>query len=133
MAGDVISDWAWIFWLLLVLIFLIIEVNTLQLTFLMLAIGAIGALVAELLGAVWWVQIITAAVLSLLLLFVARPPLLRILKRGGDPTRSNVDALRGLEGSVTAGVPRRARTGAPRQRRDLDGPGRCRLRRSGAG
>ena len=39
--------------------------------------------------------------LSLLLLFFARPPLLRILKRGGDPTRSNVDALRGLEGSVT--------------------------------
>jgi membrane protein implicated in regulation of membrane protease activity len=29
-----------------------------------------------------------------------KPPLLRALKSGGDPTKTNVDALLGLDGSV---------------------------------
>ena len=56
MAGDFISTWAWVFWLALILIFAIIEVNTLDLTFLMLALGSIGGLIAGLLGIPWWWQ-----------------------------------------------------------------------------
>jgi membrane protein implicated in regulation of membrane protease activity len=100
MAGDFISDWAWVFWLALILIFAIIEVNTLDLTFLMLALGSVGGLISGLLGAEWWLQILAAAVTALVLLFFVRPPLLRALRRGGDPTRSNVDALTGLGGTV---------------------------------
>jgi membrane protein implicated in regulation of membrane protease activity len=98
---DFLASYAWIVWLALILVFGIIEMATLQFIFLMLAIGSLGGLVAGLLGAPWWVQVIVAAVLSMLLLFAVRPPLLRRLGRGGDPARSNVDALLGLAGIVT--------------------------------
>lgn len=98
---DFLTTYAWIVWLALILIFVIIEVTTLEFTFLMLAVGSLGGLLAGLFGAEWWVQIIVAGILSLLLLFAVRPALLRALKRGGDPARSNVDALIGLTGVVT--------------------------------
>lgn len=100
MEPDVISSWAWVFWLALILVFIIIEVNTLEFTFLMLALGSVGGLVAGLLGAPWWLQFIIVAVLALVLVLFVRPPLLRALGRGGDPARSNVDALIGLGGVV---------------------------------
>lgn len=100
MEPDVISSWAWVFWLALILVFIIIEVNTLEFTFLMLALGSVGGLVAGLLGAPWWLQFIIVAVLALVLVLFVRPPLLRALRKGGDPTRSNVDALIGLGGVV---------------------------------
>ena len=100
MAGDEVSTWAWVVWLALILIFIIVEVLTLDFTFLMLAIGSLGGLVASVLGAPWWAGIIVAGILSLLLLFFVRPPLLRRMRRGGDPTRSNVDALTGQSGTV---------------------------------
>ena len=100
MDADVISSWAWVFWLALILVFIIIEVNTLEFTFLMLALGSVGGLVAGLLGAEWWLQFIIVAVLSLVLVLFVRPPLLRALRKGGDPALSNVEALIGLGGVV---------------------------------
>jgi len=100
MAGDFISTWAWVFWLALILIFAIVEVNTLDLTFLMLALGSIAGLIAGLLGLPWWWQAVIALVAALALLFLVRPPLLRALRRGGDPTLTNVPALLGLAGTV---------------------------------
>jgi membrane protein implicated in regulation of membrane protease activity len=100
MDGDFLTTWSWVFWLAIILVFIIVEVTSLEFTFLMLAIGSLGGLVAGLLGVPWWVQIIVAGVLSLILLFFVRPPLLHALRRGGDPARSNVDALMGLAGSV---------------------------------
>lgn len=100
MEPDVITSWAWVFWLALILVFIIIEVNTLEFTFLMLALGSVGGLVAGLLGAPWWLQFIIVAVLALVLVLFVRPPLLRALGKGGDPARSNVDALIGLGGVI---------------------------------
>src|SRR6478735_6621542 len=100
MDADVISSWAWVFWLALILVFIIIEVNTLEFTFLMLALGSVGGLVAGLLGAEWWLQFIIVAALSLVLVLFVRPPLLRALRKGGDPALSNVEALIGLGGIV---------------------------------
>lgn len=98
---DFLVNYAWILWLAIILIFGIIELATLDFTFLMLAIGSLGGLVSGLLGPPWWAQIIIAGVLAVLLLFAVRPPLLRAMGRGGDPARSNVDALLGLKGTVT--------------------------------
>ncbi|TAL41609.1 MAG: NfeD family protein [Salinibacterium sp.] len=98
---DVLVNYAWVIWIGLILLFGIIEMTTLEFTFLMLAIGSTGGLISDLLGAPFLLQAIVAAVLSLLLLFAVRPRLLKALKRGGDPTRSNVDALIGLDGVVT--------------------------------
>ncbi len=102
MSGDFLTQWAWVFWLALILVFIIVEVMSLEFTFLMLAVGSLGGLVAGLFGAPWWVQIIVAGVLALVLLFFVRPPLLRALRRGEDPTRSNVEALIGLQGTVVS-------------------------------
>lgn len=98
---DFLVNYAWIVWLAIILIFGIIELATLDFTFLMLAVGSLGGLVSGLLGLPWWAQIIIAGVLAVLLLFAVRPPLLRAMGRGGDPARSNVDALLGLKGTVT--------------------------------
>ena len=100
MPDDIVSTWAWVFWLALILVFIIIEVVSLQFILLMLAVGSLGGLVAGLIGAPWWVQIIVAGVLSLLLLFFVRPALMRQMHRGSDPTLSNVEALIGLAGTV---------------------------------
>ena len=98
---EFLVTYSWIVWIALILIFGIIELTTLEFTFLMLAIGSFGGLLSGLAGLPWWAQIIVAGILSLLLLFALRPALLRRLKRGGDPALSNVDALLGLSGTVT--------------------------------
>ncbi|MBN9150472.1 MAG: NfeD family protein [Salinibacterium sp.] len=76
--------------------------STLEFTFLMIAVGSLGGLVSGLLGLPWWAQVVIAAILALLLLLAVKPPLLRRLKRGGDPTKTLVDALIGMEGTVVS-------------------------------
>lgn len=98
-----LTNYLWILWLVIVILFVIIEVLTLEFTFLMIATGSlIGGLGSYLLNWPWWMQIGLAAVISVLLLFTIRPLLLRTLKRGADPAKSNVDALYGLPGRTVA-------------------------------
>ncbi len=96
-----LTDYLWILWLALVVIFVVIELVTLEFTFLMLAAGSLlGGLGANLVGLPWWAQIGAAAVFSALLIFLIRPLLLVTLRKGGDPAKSNIDALYGLGGRV---------------------------------
>ncbi|MET4705707.1 membrane protein implicated in regulation of membrane protease activity [Frigoribacterium sp. UYMn621] len=101
MIVDFVTMYAWIFWVGLLLLFVIVEVLTVDFTFLMLAGGCVGGLVADLLGAPFWAQILIAGILALLLLFVARPALKRALGRTSDQTPTNVAALLGTGGMVT--------------------------------
>ncbi|GAA1693788.1 hypothetical protein GCM10009808_08640 [Microbacterium sediminicola] len=94
-----LTQYLWILWLALVFVFVIIELLTLEFTFLMLAAGTlIGGLGANLLGGPWWLQIGLAAAISALLLFTIRPLLLRALKRSSPVTLTNVDAIVGMPG-----------------------------------
>ncbi len=95
-----LTQYMWLVWLGFILICVIIELLTLEFTFLMIAAGSLGGLGANLLGAPWWLQIIVALVLSVLLIVLIRPVLLRVTRKGGDPTPSNVDALYGMAGRV---------------------------------
>ncbi|MEJ1092873.1 NfeD family protein [Microbacterium istanbulense] len=95
---ELIDQWAWIGWLVLIALFLVIEMLTLDFTFLMLSGGAIVGLGADLVGLPVWVQILIAAAAAAVLILFLRPPLLQRLRRGEDPTKSNVDALIGLPG-----------------------------------
>jgi len=96
-----LTAYLWIVWLVIVIVFVIIELLTLEFTFLMLATGSlIGGLGSYLLGWPWYVQIGLAAVISVLLLFTIRPLLLRTLQKGADPAKSNVDALYGIRGQI---------------------------------
>ena len=99
-----IVQYLWIIWIVFALVCVIIELLTLEFTFLMIAAGSlIGGLGTNLAGGEWWLQIALAAILSALLLFTIRPLLLKTLRRGGDErgALTNVDALRGMRGLVT--------------------------------
>nr|WP_314841803.1 NfeD family protein [uncultured Microbacterium sp.] len=93
-----IDQWAWIGWLILIAVFLVIEMLTLDFTFLMLSFGSAVGLVTDLVGVPVWVQVIVAAAAAALFILFLRPPLLKRLRRGEDPTKSNVDALLDLRG-----------------------------------
>lgn len=101
---ETVEQWAWIGWLVLILVFLVIEMLTLDFTFLMLSIGGLAGLITDLLGAPIWLQVIIAAGVAAVLVLLLRPPLLRRLRRGEDPTPSNVDALIGLRGTVVSSI-----------------------------
>ena len=92
----------WVVWLIVAAALIVIEVLTLDLTFLMLSIGALaaaGASALDLGGAV--VQILVFVAVSLLLLLLVRPPLIARLQRGpGREGLSNADRLPGSECTV---------------------------------
>ena len=96
-----LTQYLWIVWLSIVVLFVVIELLTLEFTFLMLAAGSLlGGLGANLLGLPWWAQIGGAAALSALLLFTIRPLLLKTLHKGADTTLSNLDRLYGMPARV---------------------------------
>ena len=97
-----LTQYLWILWLSVVVLFVVVELLTLEFTFLMLAAGSlIGGLGANLLGLPWWAQIGSAAALSALLLFTIRPLLLKTMHKGADLTPSNLDALYGMSARAT--------------------------------
>jgi membrane protein implicated in regulation of membrane protease activity len=96
-----ISTIAWVVWAALILIFLVIEIFTLDFTFLMLGVASIGGVVAAVLHVPWFFQILIVGVLAVLLIFTVRPPLLQALRKGADETPTNVDALLGMRGTVS--------------------------------
>ena len=82
MTVDFLVNFAWVIWLALILIFIVIEVFTLDFTFLMLAVGSVGGLLSSFAPIPFWLQIVITAVLAVLLIFAVRPPLLRRLRSG---------------------------------------------------
>jgi len=97
-----LGQWTWTVWLGIAVLCIVIELFTLDFTFAMLAVGALGGLVATLSGGPWWLQIVVAAVLAVLLLFLVRPFLRRVLRRTEDRTPQNVDAIAEQRGRVLA-------------------------------
>lgn len=95
-------SYAWVLWLAIILVFLSVEMFTLDFTFLMIGVGSVSGLLSSLVGLPWFVQVLVAAAVSALLIFTLRPPLLKKLRRSADPTQSNVAALIGLGGTVVA-------------------------------
>lgn len=99
-----LTDYLWIVWLVFIFVCVIIELLTLEFTFLMIAVGSLGGLGANLLDFPWWLQILIAAVISVLLILTIRPLLLRVMHKGADPTPSNVAALMGLSGRTLSAL-----------------------------
>ncbi|WP_084078652.1 NfeD family protein [Demequina sp. NBRC 110057] len=73
----------------------IVEVFTLDLTFAMLAGGALAGGAASLLGAPLWLCIVIACLVAALLLFTLRPYLLKSLRARGELIETNAVALIG--------------------------------------
>jgi membrane protein implicated in regulation of membrane protease activity len=72
-AFDWIGDNEWTLWIGLALILGIIETTTLDLVFLMLAVGAVGGALAAAIGAPFLVQALVAIAVSVAMLGVVRP------------------------------------------------------------
>ena len=91
-----------IIWLVLMIVFLIAESQSVTMVSLWFAAGALGALIAELCGAELWLQIVIFFALSIVLLASLRP----IARKYFTPkiTKTNVDSVIGQTGLVTADI-----------------------------
>ena len=98
-----------IIWLVLMIIFLITEAATVVLTSLWFAAGALAAMVASLLGAPLWLQILLFLAVSAVLLSFLRPMVSKHLTP--RLTRTNVDAVIGSRGYVLADIDNLSATG----------------------
>jgi membrane protein implicated in regulation of membrane protease activity len=90
------------YWLILFVVLIVIEIVTLGLTTIWFAGGALTAFVAAVLGAPLWVQIVLFFLVSILLLFVTRPIALKYLNR--NRTKTNAESLIDKTGVVTAEI-----------------------------
>lgn len=84
-----------LWWFVGAMVLGIVEVFTLDLTFAMLAGGAIAGGAAALLGLPWWVCVIIACAVAALLLFSLRPYLLKSIRARGAVIETNAAALAG--------------------------------------
>ncbi|GER22104.1 membrane protein [Zafaria cholistanensis] len=90
----------WVFWLALFLILAIVEMMSLDLYFIMLAGGALGAVFVALAGGPFWLQALVFCVLALAMVLFLRPLALRHLHKGPPGLRTNVDRLIGEDALV---------------------------------
>lgn len=96
-------------WLLLFILFLIIELLTMGLTTIWFAGGAIAAMAVNLLGGNIWAQIIVFLAVSFVLLLFTRPFAAKYINRGHIKT--NADDLVGREAVVQETIDNLAGTG----------------------
>ena len=95
-------NWAAIIWLILLILFVLAEAGTVTVVSLWFAAGALGAMIASLLGAELWLQVVIFVAVSVVLLCALRP----MVKKLFTPklTRTNVDSVIGTKGIVTADI-----------------------------
>jgi membrane protein implicated in regulation of membrane protease activity len=95
MTSDMIS----IMWVVLIILFTLVEAITLGLTSIWFAVGALGALLASALGFGFEIQIIIFVLVSAVMMIYTRPIIKDVLKVGHNKT--NIDSLIGAFGYVT--------------------------------
>lgn len=91
-----------IIWLVAVIVFLIVEALSVQLISIWLAGGALVAMVLALLNVDFWIQVLCFAFVSLILIFLTRPLVKRMLNKKIEAT--NADRSIGKEATVTAEI-----------------------------
>ena len=95
-------NWAAIVWLVLILVFLLIEASTVMLVSIWFAFGSLAALLLSLIGASVGLQVAVFLVVSAILLTALRP----LVRKYVNPklTKTNVDAVVGTTGLVTVAI-----------------------------
>ena len=91
-----------IIWLILMIVFLMVESQTVTMVSLWFSAGALAALIAALCGAELWLQIVLFFAVSIVLLAALRP----LARKYFTPkiTKTNVDSVIGMQGLVTADI-----------------------------
>ena len=102
-------NWAAIVWLGLMIVFLIAEAASVSLVSLWFAAGALVAMIVSLLGGEIWLQILLFLAVSAGLLACLRPVVRKCIHP--KTTATNIDAVIGTQGYVTADVDNLSGTG----------------------
>ena len=91
-----------IIWLALMIVFLMVEAQSVTMVSLWFGAGALAALIATLCGAEFWLQAVIFFAVSIALLASLRP----LARKYFTPkiTKTNVDSVIGSEGLVTADI-----------------------------
>lgn len=97
-------------WLIVMVLFLVVEAATVGLVCIWFAVGALAALIAALLGAEIWLQIVLFLVVSAVALYFTRPLAKKYINAKVEPT--NADMVIGKECRVTEAIDNIAGTGA---------------------
>lgn len=98
----VAMDMLMLIWLAGIIVFVILEAVTYQLVSIWFAIGALGGLIAEILGARFNIQMTVFIALSVILLLCLRPVSKRLIKN--KRVNTNVDSLIGENVLITKEV-----------------------------
>lgn len=95
-------NWAAIVWFILMVVMILVETSTVCLVSIWFVAGAVVAMIASFLGAKLWLQVVLFFLVSAGLLFVLRP----LVKKHITPkqTKTNIDAVIGATGIVTAPI-----------------------------
>lgn len=99
---DIIIDSMSIVWVVIMVVFLVVEAATAGLTCIWFAIGALAALIAALFGAPIWLQLVWFFVVSVVTLYFTRPLVLKYVNSRSQPT--NADMVIGKEALVTEAI-----------------------------
>ena len=91
----------WHIWIIVALLFFILEIFTPGFAVACLAIGAIGGAIATLVGWEFKFQLLVFAITSIVALVSVRPLVIKFLKSKKKETLTNTDALIGRESIVT--------------------------------
>ena len=102
-------NWAAILWLILMVVFLLVEAATVTMVSLWFAAGALAAMLVSLLGGAVWLQAAVFLLASIVLLTALRP----LVRKYVTPrlTATNVDSVIGSTGLVTAAIDNVAASG----------------------
>ena len=102
-------NWSAVLWFILLVVFLLVEANTVTLLSIWFAAGSLAAVIAALLGGPLWLQGVLFFGVSVGLLLALRPFLRKHIKPRIVST--NVDSVIGATGIVTARIDNVAATG----------------------
>ena len=102
-------NWAAILWLIMMVVFLLVEAATVTMVSLWFAAGALAVMIVSLLGGAVWLQAAVFLLASIVLLTALRP----LVRKYVTPrlTATNVDSVIGSTGLVTAAIDNVAASG----------------------
>lgn len=98
---DYIFQNLWLFWTIITIVCLIMELSSGDFYVTCFAIGALVSIVTAVVGLPFWMQVVVWAICSVLSIWLIRPHLVQAIHRGADERKSNADALIGQVGEVS--------------------------------
>ncbi len=92
-------NWAVLVWFVLMVIFVIIEANTVAVVSAWFAVGSLAAMIVSLVSDLVWLQVLVFLAVSAVLMLLLRP----LVKKYFTPklTKTNIDTIAGSTGLVT--------------------------------